>query len=73
MSESTVRLVSAGTGREIPVPDSLSIAELRSIANLSDDLKLNFNGSTVVDEENTTISAGDTVAVTPEKVGHGLS
>ena len=72
MSEqATVRLVSAGTGRSVPVPDSLTVEELRNIAGISDDVKLNFNGSTVVDEGGTFLSPGDTVVATPEKVGHG--
>jgi hypothetical protein len=66
-----VRLVSAGTGRQIDVPDSLTVAELRGIAGISDDVKLNFNGSTVTDEEGTELSDGDTIVATPEKVGHG--
>lgn len=69
----TVRLVSAGTGRSVPVPGNISVEQLREIASISDDVKLNFNGSTVVDESNTYVRPDDVIVATPDKVGHGQS
>jgi poly(A) polymerase Pap1 len=71
MAESSVRLVSAGTGKSVPVPGDLTVAELRELANLSDDVTLAFNGSTVTDEENTIVPTGSTVVEQPPKIGHG--
>jgi hypothetical protein len=71
-TNATIRLVSAGTGRSIPVSDGLTVAELRDIANLSPDISLFFNGDKVTDEDTVTLSDGDTLVSAPAKIGHGI-
>lgn len=66
-----VRLVSAGTGKSIELSDNMTVADLRSLAGLSDDVQLAFNGDIVHDEASQELSNGDTVAAVPSKVGHG--
>jgi len=67
-----VRLVSAGSGKSIEVPNNITVAELRKIADISDDVSLAFNGSIVTDEESVELSDGDTVVQSPKKVSHGI-
>ncbi len=69
----SVRIVSAGTGKSVDVPDSLTVAELREIADISDDIKLAFNGSVVENEDDTCLCNGDVIVATPKKIGHGVS
>jgi len=66
-----VRLVSAGTGKSIDVPDNLTVADLRELAGVSDDVQLAFNGDIVANEDSVDLSDGDTVVAAPRKVGHG--
>jgi sulfur carrier protein ThiS len=67
----TIRLSSAGTGKSIEVPDSLTVAELREIADVSDDVKLAFNGEVVHNENDVVLNDGDTVVQAPKKISHG--
>lgn len=67
-----VRLVSAGTGRSIEVPDTLTLAQLRELANISPDVNLSLNGSTVDNEDEYELNGGETIVATPSKVGHGF-
>lgn len=73
MADATVRLVSAGSGKSIPVPDGTTVAELRELADVSPDVKLAFNGEIVDDESGTTLKDGDSVIASPKKVSHGFS
>jgi hypothetical protein len=67
----TIKLVSLGSGREIEVPDNATVADVRKIAGVSDDLELRFNGETVSDEGSTRVSQGDTVSAAAPSVKHG--
>ena len=66
-----VRLVSAGTGKSVDIPDTVTVEELRKLADISPDVSLAFNGSVVDDESGTELQDGDTVIASPKKVGHG--
>jgi hypothetical protein len=67
----TIRLSSAGTGKSIEAPDTLTVAELREIADVSDDIKLAFNGEIVQNEDEVYLQDGDTVIQAPKKISHG--
>jgi hypothetical protein len=69
----SVRLVSAGTGKSIPLPGTITLDQLRDLAELSDDVTLAFNGETVPthQEGEITLNGGEQIVASPRKVSHG--